>query len=106
MTLQHSLRQGFPSPGTGPRPVRNRAAQQEVSGGQAKLHLLLSITPHHSRYRLNKPYPSTTHPTPVRGKIVFHETGPWCQKTSGTAALRDVLPDDKCDALRNKNVQS
>ena len=25
-------------------------------------------------------HPETITPTPVHGKIVFHETGPWCQK--------------------------
>ena len=44
----------------------------------AKLHLLLPIAPHHSHYGLNHlPH------SPVRGKIVFHETGPWCQKGWG-----------------------
>ena len=43
-------------------------------GKRAKPHLLIAITPHHSL----APDPSP-HPT-VRGKIVFHETGPWCQK--------------------------
>ena len=35
--------------------------------------------------RLN--HPETIPPPPVRGKIVFHETGSWCQKRLGTAAL-------------------
>ena len=34
--------------------------------------------------RLN--HPETIPPTPVCGKTVFHETGPWCQ-VLGTAAL-------------------
>ena len=29
----------------------------------------------------------TPHPQPVRGKIVFHETGPQCQKGWGPLAL-------------------
>ena len=41
------LKQGSPTPGPqtgmGPRPVGNRATQQEVSRGQAKLHLLFPI---------------------------------------------------------------
>ena len=36
-----------------------------------------SVTPHHSHYCLNHT------PNPVRGKIVFRETGPWCQKGWG-----------------------
>ena len=51
------LEQGFPTPGlrtgAGPQPVRSRAAQQEVSGEKAKLHLRLPIAPHHSHHRLN-----------------------------------------------------
>ena len=34
---------------------------------------------HHSQYRLNHRHL----PPPVRGKIVFQETGPWCQKGWG-----------------------
>ena len=67
-----------PGTSTGPWPVRNQAAQQEVSSGQAKLHLLLPITPHRLHYRLNhSPSP------PICGKIVFYKTGPWCQKRWG-----------------------
>ena len=75
------LAQGFPTPspwtGTGWQPVRKRATQQEVSGrraseGSSAAAPLLPITPHLLHYHLNHP------PTPVRGKIVFHETGPWC----------------------------
>ena len=43
------FRAGVPTPrprtGTGPWPVRNRAAQQEVSGGPVKLHLYLQPLP-------------------------------------------------------------
>ena len=28
-------------------------------------------------------HPETIPPTPSHGKIVFHETGPWCQKGWG-----------------------
>ena len=28
-------------------------------------------------------YPPTNTPTPVHGKIVFHETGTWCKKDWG-----------------------
>ena len=43
-------------------------------GNQAKLHLLLPIT-HITIWIILTP--------PPRGKIVFHETGPWCQKAWG-----------------------
>ena len=67
---------GVPIPwartGTDPQPVRNRAAQQEVTGGQ--LSKASSATPHHLHCCLN--HPSRT---PIRGKTVFHETDSWCQ---------------------------
>ena len=69
---------GVPIPwarmGTGLQPIRNGAAQQEVNGGQ--LSKASSATPHHLHCCLNNPSS-----TPVRGKIVFHETDPWCQKS-------------------------
>ena len=75
------LKQGCPTPGpwtsTSWWPVRNEATQQEVKGGRASE--ASSAAPHHLHYHLNPP----THPPPVRGKIVFHETGPWCQKCWG-----------------------
>ena len=78
----YSIDQGSPTPGlrtsTSPWPVRNRAARQEVSGGRASE--ASCAAPHRSHYRLNhcpRPRP------PVRGKTVFHETGPWCQKGWG-----------------------
>ena len=40
--------------------------------------------------RLNHPK-TIPHPAPVRGKTVFHETGPWCQKGWGPAAIQDKL---------------
>ena len=61
----------------GSPPVKNRAAQQEVSGRGASE--ASSAAPHRSHYRLDH-HPN---PAPVRGKIVFHETGPWCQKGWG-----------------------
>ena len=104
----------------GPQPVRNRAAQHEVSGRQvSKASSVLIATPHCSCYhlssssyehygelynyfiiyynviikeikctivnvmRLNHPKTIPHSPTPVCGKIVFHETGPWCQKVRG-----------------------
>ena len=79
---------GFPTPGlwisTGPWLVRNRAAQQEVSGGWARE--ASSAAPHHLHYCLNQ----LPHPDPGPWKIVFHETGPWflVPKMLGTAALQ------------------
>ena len=61
-----SLEQESPTPrlqtGTGPQPVRNRAAQQEVSSG--RVSEASSAAPHHSHYCLNqlssrKPVPGT-----------------------------------------------
>ena len=72
-----------PRTGTGPRPVRNRAARQEVSGRWASE--ASRAAPHRSprsHYRLNCP---PTNPR-VRGKIIFHETSPWCQKGWGPLA--------------------
>ena len=51
-----------------------------------KLHLLLPIAPHRSRYRLNHPSPTTPS---VEELIVFHETSPWCQK--GWGPLSDTI---------------
>ena len=63
-----------------PNTAPYRAAQQEVSGGRAgervKLHLPLPIA---SLTLLPEP---SSRPS-VHGKIVFHETGPWCQKGWG-----------------------
>ena len=57
-----SVRQGSPTPWprtcSGPRPVRNRAQQQEVSGGRASE--ASSAASHRSHYRLNHIPPSPT----------------------------------------------
>ena len=63
-----------PRTGSGPRPVRKRAEQQEVRGGQAKLHLPLPIA------RITT---CTNQPPHPHEKIVFYKTGPWCQKGWG-----------------------
>ncbi|KAJ8783478.1 hypothetical protein J1605_009183 [Eschrichtius robustus] len=76
-TLRAELLQKWPR--TVPRAVRNRAAQQEVSGGQTSERSFICSSP-----PLALP-PEPSPPTPVRGKIVFHETGPWCQKATETA---------------------
>ena len=76
---QNTLRQGSPTPrpqtGTDPRPVRNRTAQQAVSGGRASE--ASSATTHCSPSLALPPEPL---PHSVHGKTVFHETGPCCQK--------------------------
>ena len=53
-------------------------SSNSVADKQVKLHLLLPVTPHPSRYHLNHPPPRL-----VRGKIAFHETCPWCQRDWG-----------------------
>lgn len=45
----HSSNSGIPTC-IGLWPVRNQASQQEVSGGQGKLHLLLAVSPHRPHY--------------------------------------------------------
>ena len=56
-----------------------------AAGEGAKLHVPLPVAPHRSHYHLNHPsYPSPR----VRWKIVFHETGPWCQKGWGPLGYR------------------
>ena len=42
-----------------------------------------SAAPHRSHYCLNHLLPTTPPPAPICGKIVFHKTGPWCQKCWG-----------------------
>ena len=83
------LQQGSPTPRlqtrTGLWPVRNQAAQQEVSGGQVSE--AASAAPRHSHYHLNSHPP----PTPVCGKIVFHETGPWYQKGWGPLVYKKLI---------------
>lgn len=66
--------QGSPAPrrqtGTSPTPVRDPAAQQQVSGRACKALLA-------SRPELRLPF-LLPRPSPhLHGKIVFHETGPW-----------------------------
>ena len=39
-------------------------------------------------------HPQTSPKPPVHGKIVFHETGPWCQKGWGLL-VADSRPDEK-----------
>ena len=85
-----AVQQGSPTPGpwsgSGPWSVRNRAAQQEVSGGQASE--ASSAAPHRSPSLALLPEPLLAllpepSPHPIHGKIVFHETHPCCQKGWG-----------------------
>ena len=63
--------------GSHPPEQAKRATQQEVSSG--RVSEASSAAPHRSHYSLNHiPLPPNPH-----GKIVFHETGPWCQKGWG-----------------------
>ena len=75
------LSEGSPTPGlqtgTGPKPVRNWAAQQEVSGGRA--NKASSAAPHRLHYRLNHPPAptpveklSSTKPVPGSKKVGDH----------------------------------
>ena len=89
------LQQGSPTPGPwtgmGPWPVWNRAAQQEVSGRQASE--VSSAVPHRiTAWTIPFPCPRHPSPTPVHGKIVFHETGPWCQKGWGPLIYKMQIP--------------
>ena len=63
-----------------PRPVRNLAAEQVVSGRRARE--ASSAAPYLSPSLTLEPPPPPTPPL-VCGKIFFHETGPWCQKGWG-----------------------
>ena len=69
------LNQGSPTPrpctGTGLRPVRNWATQQEVSGGL--VNKASSAAPHRSP---SLALPPELSPLPIHGKIVFQETSP------------------------------
>ena len=90
ISISDCLMQGSPTPGlqagTGPRPVRNRAAQQEVSGGRASEASSASpIAPHLSHYCLNHSPP----PHSWKNRL------PWnwslVPKRLGTAGLMLVL---------------
>ena len=86
------LRQGYPTPRprtvTGLRPVRNGAAQQEVSGGLASE--ASSAVPHRSRYHLNHPTIPHPHPHPAPGpwKNCLPRNWSLVPKRLGTTDLR------------------
>ena len=73
--LSHRFPTPRPRTGHGLQPVRCWVTQQEVSGGWVSE--ASSVAPHCLHYSLNN------RPTPVHGKIVLHETCPWCQKRWG-----------------------
>ena len=67
-----ALKQGSPTPGTGPQPVRNWATQQEVSSGWVSE--ASSAAPHRLYYHLNHPPPpveksSSMKPVPGAKKV-------------------------------------
>ena len=68
-----------------PWPIRNQAAQQEVSGGRASE--ASSAAPHRSPLLTLPPEPSPH----FHGKIVFHKISPWCQKGWGPL-LSSMVP--------------
>ena len=76
-----------PEPGTttGPGPVRNRAAWQEVSGGPVSK--ASSAAPHPWHHCLNRPLP----PTPSVEELSSTKPVPGAKKR-GTAALQDLAP--------------
>ena len=45
-------------------------------------------------------HPETISSTPICEKIVFHETGPWCQKRLGTTALGEY----SCKGMRKSEL--
>ena len=88
MWSQRALRQRSPTPGprtsTGLWPVRNRAAQQEVSGGRASE--ASSAAPHRSHHRLNH---SPAPPAPSPWKNCLPRNQSLVPKRLGTAGLRE-----------------
>ena len=53
------------------------------------MHLPLPITPYSLHYHLN--HLPHTPPPAICGKIVFHKTGPWCQKCWGPLPCSTLL---------------
>ena len=78
------LKQGFPSPGTGPRPVRNPTAQQEV--GNRRVSGASSVAPHRSHYRLNHHHPCP--PPPRLWKNCLPRNRSLMPKMLGTTDLK------------------
>ena len=77
----------------GPWPVRNQAAQQMNSGQSSFFCIyshfpLLTLLPElcfmSDHHKSDAPKSSPNYlPHPIHGKIIFHETSPWCQKGYG-----------------------
>ena len=89
-SVEDTLKQGSPTPrpqtSTGPLPVRNRAAQQEVSGRRAsKASSVFTAAPHGSHYRLNY----TPAPAPGLWKKCLPRNRSLEPKRLGTAALKN-----------------
>ena len=78
LPLQGFSESGVPNPRSADQ---YQTAQQEVSGGPASE--ASSAAPRRSPSVTLPPEPCTPPPAPSVGKIVFHETGPWCQKGWG-----------------------
>ena len=81
-----SSRAGISNPSSPPlstrlQPIRDWAAQQEVSRVQASK--ASSAVSHHFPSLTLPPEPSPLPTSRVRGKTVFHKTSPWCQKGWG-----------------------
>ena len=76
----NKIEQGSPTPG--PQIGRNRAAQQEVSGGRASE--ASSAVPHRSHYHLNHPHPTPS--TPCMEKLSSMKPVPGA-KNLGTAEI-------------------
>ena len=85
------LKQGSPTPGTSLWPVRNRAAQQEVSGGRASK--ASSVAPYHSPLLalLPEPFP----PTPSTEKLSSTKRVPGTKKVG-----------DRCSQVSHSNIPS
>ena len=81
------INQGSPIPGlrtgTGPWPVRNRAAQQEVSGGRASK--AAPAAPHRSPSLASPPEPSSPYTSPWKNCLARNQS--LVPKRLGTAVI-------------------
>ena len=89
--VRNDLVQGSPAPGprtsVGPWPVRNQAAQQEVSGRRLKLHLPLPIA--HITASTIPPHPPPPAPRPGLWKNCLPRNWSLVPERLGSAALVD-----------------
>ena len=93
-----ALEQGSPNP-TAPQPLLPSPCR--TAGGEQWASEASSFAPHRSHYRLNHP-PAP----PVRRKIVFPETGPWCQKGWGPLLLERASTSPLFDHRRKVSFAS